>query len=446
MGWANSRELAHMELFRQIVILQRMTSYKKTTLKNGLRIIAIPQENSVAMTVLTLVETGSKYETKEINGISHFLEHLCFKGTKQRPEPSMIASELDGLGAQSNAFTGQEYTGYYAKVSADKGKKALEIIADLYLNPIFKSDEIEKEKGVIIEEIHMYEDMPQRRIGDYFMSLLYGDQPAGWDIAGSPELIRAMTREQIVQYRGAHYVPSATVLVVAGAFNEAEVIKNAEQLFGQMSAGTKHPKLAVIEKQSAPALFLKFKKSDQAHIMLGVRAFPMNDPRRYVIEVMGDLLGGGMSSRLFQLLRERLGAAYYVRASADLFTDHGYFAANAGIELSKVTLVISEMLKEFARLKNEVVSEAELNRAKSHLVGNLLLGLETSDSLAVFYGGQEILKRSIEMPEDILKGVQAVTAEQIQKLAQELFTPNMLNLAIIGPFNDEGEFKKLLIM
>lgn len=418
--------------------------YKKTTLKNGLRIITIPQPNAVATTVLTLVETGSKYEAKRINGISHFLEHLCFKGTANRPKPSMIAGELDGLGAQSNAFTSHEYTGYYAKVSADKSEKALEIISDLYLNPIFDAQEIEKEKGVIIEEIHMYEDMPQRKIGDLFMTLLYGDQPAGWDIAGEPELIKKMTREDIVKYRNEHYVPVATTLVVAGAFDEQKVLMQAEKLFGAMAHGEKHAKLAVKESQEKPAVLLKHKKSDQAHIVLGVRTFGLKDERKYAMEVMGDILGGGMSSRLFQLLREQLGAAYYVRASADLYTDHGYFAAAAGLELSKAQTVISEILKEFNKLKTELVSDEELARAKSHYVGNLLLGLEGSDSLAVFYGTQEVLSKSIITTEQLIEKIQAVTASQIQALAKEYFVNEKLNLAILGPYEKKEEFEKTL--
>lgn len=421
-----------------------MQPFKKTTLANGLRIITIPQPNAVALTVLTLVETGSKYEAKRINGISHFLEHLCFKGTVNRPKPSMIASELDGLGAQSNAFTSHEYTGYYAKVSADKGAQALDIISDLYLNPIFDATEIEKEKGVIIEEIHMYEDMPQRKIGDLFMSLLYGDQPAGWDIAGEPELITKMTREDIVKYRSEHYVPVATTLVIAGAFDEKQMIEKATELFGKMAHGEKLGKVKVKEAQTKPEVLLKYKKSDQAHIVLGVRTFDLHNERKYALELLGDILGGGMSSRLFQLLREQLGAAYYVRASADLYTDHGYFAAAAGLELSKAKMVITEMLKEFKRLKTKPVSEAELARAKSHYVGNLLLGLESSDALAVFYGAQEILAKKLITTDELIKKMQSVTADQIQKIAQEYFTSDRLNLAILGPYEDKKEFESLL--
>src|SRR3989344_2092477 len=223
----------------------------KTTLKNGLRILTIPRKDDLATTFLVLVEAGSKYETKEISGLSHFLEHMCFKGTEKRPKAIDIAGELDGLGAECNAFTAQEYTGYSAKVEAHKLDQALDIVSDLYLNPVFDIAEIEKEKGVVIEELNMYEDLPMRKVNDLFMELLYGDQPAGWDIGGTKEVVRSLTKEQLVAYRQAHYVPQATVVVVAGAFDEQDIIKKIEAAFGAIPAGAKSGKTAVTEAQTA---------------------------------------------------------------------------------------------------------------------------------------------------------------------------------------------------
>ncbi|PIR87115.1 MAG: hypothetical protein COU11_02715 [Candidatus Harrisonbacteria bacterium CG10_big_fil_rev_8_21_14_0_10_49_15] len=419
-------------------------SYKKTTLENGLRIITVPQPGNLATTVLVLVETGSKYETKNISGVAHFLEHMCFKGTVKRPSARVISSELDGLGASYNAFTSQEYTGYYAKVENHKNGKALELIADLYLNPIFDEKEIETEKGVVIEELNMYEDMPQRKIYDYFMHLLYGDQPAGWDIGGDREILKKMKREDFLKFRGEHYLPEHTTLIIAGGFDEEALLNSATELFKSMPSGGKGQKLAVTESQSEPALMLKHKESDQTHLRIGFRAFSMFDKRRYAAEVLADLLGGGMSSRLFHKVREDLGAAYYVGAEADLYTDHGYVAAYAGVEHSKLKTVISAMLTEFKRLQTELVPDEELVRTKSHLSGNLLLGLETSSSLAVFYGTQEVLKREVTSPEELLIGINAVTAEEIQAVAKELFKSESLNMVLIGPQKEEGEFKELL--
>ena len=302
--------------------------YSRTVLPNGLRVIFAPQKDAVATTILVLVEAGSKYETKDINGLSHFLEHMCFKGTVKRPTTMHIAGELDGIGAEYNAFTSQEWTGYFVKVQAHKSEQALDIISDLYLHPVFDAAEIEKEKGVIIEEINMYEDLPPRRVQEIFTQLMYGDQPAGWDIGGRKEVIRAMTKDHFLKYRGAHYVAQATAIVVAGNFDEKKILKNIEEQFAHLSNDKKFGKVPTKESQSEPQVKVQFKESDQTHLVIGCRAFDITDPRRYALEVMGDILGGGMSSRLFQRVREELGAAYYVKAGADFFSDHGFFAVS----------------------------------------------------------------------------------------------------------------------
>ncbi len=419
--------------------------FTRTELKNGLRVIFAPQKDSVAMTVLVLVEAGSKYESKDINGLSHFLEHMCFKGTTKRPTAMAISAELDGLGAEYNAFTSQEWTGYYAKVQHAKCDQAIDLVADMYLNPVFDPAEIEKEKGVIIEEINMYEDLPQRKVHDVFMSLLYGDQPAGWDIAGPKENIRAMNREQFLKYRGAHYVPRATAVIVAGAFDEKKALAQLESLFGGMPAGPKSPKIATTEAQSKPEVALKFKQSDQSHLVIGCRAFAVTDERRYALDVLSDVLGGGMSSRLFQRVREQMGAAYYVKASSDLYTDHGYFAVSAGVEHNKLEIVVTAILEELAKTAAAPIPAAELRRAKDHLAGGMLLGLETSDSLANYYGAQEVLRLPLQSPDELLKKAEAVTASQVQETAQFMFKNQKLNLALIGPAKEQERIAKILV-
>ncbi|PIT93104.1 MAG: hypothetical protein COU06_01740 [Candidatus Harrisonbacteria bacterium CG10_big_fil_rev_8_21_14_0_10_38_8] len=418
--------------------------YKKTVLDNGLTIITVPQSASVATTVLVMVATGSKYEEKKVNGISHFLEHMCFKGTEKRPTAFDITSELDGLGAVNNAFTSQEWTGYFAKVDKTHGERALDIVSDIYLNPVFDASEIEKEKGVIVEEISMYKDMPQRNIYDNFMELLYGDQPAGWGIAGTKEIVKSLTREEFITYREAHYVPSATTVVIAGGFDEEKMISLSKELFSKMQSKEKGSKLMVKEEQSTPAVNLEYKDSDQAHIMIGYRAFGITDKRRYALDVASAVLGSGMSSRLFQVIRDQMGAAYYVHADADLYTDHGYVSVNVGAELSKTEEVIKAVLVEFTKLANSVVSDEELNKVKNHLAGNLLLGLETSDKMSFYYGVQNILEPELATPEEILSRIKSVTPEQIKRVMQELIKPESLNLAVIGPFKDKEKFQKLL--
>jgi predicted Zn-dependent peptidase len=418
--------------------------FKKHVLKNGLRIILCPMPKSLATTFLVLVEAGSKYETKEINGVSHFLEHMCFKGTKNRPTALAISSELESLGAAYNAFTGHEYTGYYAKVGVDKIDSALDIISDMYLNPLFDEKEIEKEKGVIVEEINMYEDLPQKKVGEIFMKLLYGDQPAGWDIAGPRETVRAIKKEDIVNYRARHYVPSATTVVVSGAFKEKEMLKKLNKTFAEVQRGKGMGKKKVLESQSRPAAVLQSKQLDQTHLILGFRAFDMFDKRRYALDVLCDILGGGMSSRLFQKIRGEMGAAYYINCGSSLLTDHGFVSVSAGVDNRRVKEVIKAILGEINKIKAEPISKEELQKTKNHITGRMMIGLETSDSVAEFYGEQELFKQKILTPEQIVKKIKAVKASDVRAIAREIFTNDKLNLAIIGPFENGSEFEELL--
>jgi predicted Zn-dependent peptidase len=426
------------------VVLLTDMQVKKTVLDNGLRVVMVNHPDSIAATVLVLVEAGSKYEAKDINGLSHFLEHMCFKGTTNRPSSMVISSEFDSLGAKFNAFTAQECTGYFATVRNKYLPHALDLVADMYLNPTFPAAEIEKEKGVIVEEINMYEDMPARSVQDLFLHLLYGDTPAGWNIAGTKEVVRALNRDNFIAYRNQHYVASATTVVVAGAINEGEVVELVAQKFAPISTGAKGAKLALIEEQTKPAVIVKEKKSDQCHLVLGFRAFGLFDPRVPAVELLAAVLGGGMSSRLFHKVREQLGAAYYVRALFEGFTDHGFLELSAGVDLTKVHEVIAAMLQECKRLTVELVPEVELRRVKDSLIGHLYLELETSSELAIFFGTQEILKKQIVEPDAWAQKIEQITAPQLQELARALFRNEGLNLAVIGPFGDSGPFVEQL--
>ena len=418
--------------------------YIKKILKNGLRVVTVPMADNPTVTVLVLVEAGSKYETKKINGISHFLEHMCFKGTEKRPKAIDISKELDAIGSQYNAFTAQEYTGYYAKSDAKHFKQIFDIVSDIYLNSTFPETEMQKEKGVIIEEINMYEDMPPRHVQDLMMELLYGNQPAGWNIAGEKKNILEMKRDDFTTYKKAHYLPKATTIVVAGKVNEKEVMQEINKIFGKIPAGKKSPKIKVKEKQTKPEVLIKFKKTDQTHFVLGLRSFDLFDKKNSVLSVLGGVLGGGMSSRLFQKLREEMGVGYYVRVYNDSFTDHGFFQVSAGVDNKRINEVITAVLEECRRLKNVLVGEEELNKVKECLIGNMKLSLESSDDIANFYGGQELLKKEIKNAEEKAKGIRKVNAQQIQALAKEIFQNKKLNLALIGPFKDRNKFLKIL--
>ncbi len=416
----------------------------KKVLKNGLRVITIPMKDNPTATVLVLVETGSKYEKKNVNGISHFLEHMCFKGTEKRPKAIDISRELDALGSQYNAFTAQEYTGYYAKSDARHFKQVFDVVSDVYLNSTFPEAEMEKEKGVIVEEINMYEDMPARHVQDLMMSLLYGDNPTGWNITGTKENVLKMKRHDFVKYKNEHYLPEATVLVVAGFVTEKEVMREVNKIFGSVVSGNKKGKLKVKEKQSKPQVLVKFKETDQTHFVLGVRSYDFFNKKSPALSVLGGILGGGMSSRLFQKLREEMGVGYYVRAYNDAFTDHGFFQISAGVDNKRIYEVLKAVLDECNILKQVLVNEDELEKVKEYLIGNMKLSLESSDDIANFYGGQELLKKEIKNIEDKAREIRKVTAKDIQNIARDIFKNEKLNLAIIGPFKEKSSFLKIL--
>ena len=409
-----------------------------------MRIITVPMRENPTTTVLVLVETGSKYENKDNNGISHFLEHICLKGTSRRPSAFDITRELDGIGAQYNAFTGQEYTGYYAKSDYRNLDTILDVVSDVYLNPIFPEKEIEKEKGVIIEEINMYQDWPQRMIADEFYKLLYGDHPAGWNIAGTKENVQKMKRTDFIDYRSKHYVAAATVVIVSGKINEKDVFKKVTEAFKDIGKWKKDDKEKVVETQKIPQVLVHDKDTDQTHIILGVRSFNAYNKYNTIVMVLNAVLSGGASSRLFQKLKDEMGVCYYIGADNEGFTDHGIFSVLAGVDSKRVKEAITTILAEMNKIKNNLVKPEELNKAKQYLIGNLNLGLESSDSYAMFYGGQEVLRKEIKKPEDIIKEIKTVTAEEIKFVAERIFKDEGLNLAVVGKFKDDKEFKNIL--
>lgn len=413
-------------------------NFKSKKLKNGLTLITVPIKDNPAVTVLVLVEVGSNYESLKDNGLSHFLEHMVFKGTPRRTSALAISHELEGLGAHYNAFTGNEYTGYYAKVESKHFSKVLDIVSDIYLNPLFEQKEIDKEKGVIIEEIRMYNDLPNRKVHENLEFLLYGDQPAGRNLAGSEESVKSFTRKDFVRYRNEHYIPRATTIVVSGNINEAKVAREVEKIFGNLDDRSRANKQPVVESQNKPAFHLEKKDTDQTHIAMAFRTFPIADKRTAASRVLGAVLGAGMSSRLFQKLREEMGVCYYVRADAAAATDYGSFNISAGVDNSRVEEVVKVVLEECVRLKSELVSADELRRVKDYILGSTMLSLETSDALAEYYGTQQILKKKLKTPKQVAKLIESITPKQIQQIANEIFVKEHFNLALIGKYSDEA--------
>lgn len=421
-----------------------MQKAKKKTYKNGLRVVTIPMKDNPTVTVLVLVGTGSNYETKNINGISHFLEHMCFKGTIKRPTAQSISHELDALGCQYNAFTDHEMTGYFAKGDAKNFGQMFDIVSDIYLNSTFPEKEMEKEKGVIIEEINMYEDMPQIQVQELFDKALYGDQPAGWGIAGTKENIRKMIRDNFVNYKKSHYVSSNTVIIVTGNITNDKVYKEVKKYFKNTHTTKSKEKIKTKNFQAKPNILVKYKETDQTHFVLGVRTFSLFDKRNIILSLLSGVLGAGMSSRLFIKLREEMGVAYYVRAHNDPSLDHGSFQISAGVNNLRTEEVIKEILKECNILTARKLKEKELNKVKSLLIGNMKMSLEATDDIASFYGYQELMKKKMKTLEEKIKEIKKVTKDDIQKMAKAIFKTKNLNLAIIGPFRNDLQFKEIL--
>lgn len=431
--------------------------FTKKVLPNGLTVISIPMPSFESATALILIGTGSRYETKDNNGISHFLEHMAFKGTKSRPTYMEIASLIDGIGGEFNAFTSKEYTGYYIKAGANNIEMTLELLSDMLQNSKLDAAEIEKEKGVIIEEKNLYEDTPMRHIGDVYEGLLYGDTPLGWDTVGeSKEVIRALTREDFVKYMNSLYSPDNMTIVFAGGVESKEVEDLSMKYLSALKKFKISKALPVKENQTKPAVSIKHKKTEQAHLAVGVRTVPLESEDRYPLSVLASILGGGMSSRLFSEVREKRGLAYYVRASSDHYIDAGSLVVTAGVDPTRIFEAVEVIISELADLRDgrKPISKEELRKAKEYLKGHLVLELEDSRSVSIYYATQQILEKKIDNPDEILKKIDAVSEKDILRVAKKYLIGKTLNFAVIGNFGankkaentNKEKFEKLLVL
>lgn len=420
--------------------------HSRIVLPNGLRVITIPMPSFESATALVMVGAGSRYETKKNNGISHFLEHMAFKGTQKRPSAMDISSLIDGIGGEFNAFTGKEYTGYYVKAAKSNVDTTLDVLSDMLQHSKLDPTEIEKEKGVIIEEINLYEDMPMRKIGDIYERLLYGNTPMGWDIAGEKDIIRSITREDFLSYMGSLYSPDNMTVVVAGGIDEEEMREKVENYFGEMKKFKTEKALPVKETQRKPEVLIQEKKTEQIHVALGVRGASVESDDKYELEVLSAILGGGMSSRLFHEVREKRGLAYYVRSSSDEYKDAGSLVSTAGIDPKRVKEAIEVMMQEYQKVAsgNLGISKQELNKAKEYIKGHLVLELEDSRAVSTFYAHQELIEDTILDPHAILEKVDAVTEEQVEAVGKKYFTNEGLNLALIGNYSDRQALEEVL--
>jgi len=408
-------------------------NYKKHKLENGLQVILAPLESTETATVLFLIGTGSKNENKRNNGISHFLEHIFFKGTEKRPNTLAISEELDGVGGIYNAFTGKEYTGFYIKLAHLHLPLALDVMSDMLLNSKMIEEDIEKEKGVILEEIKLYRDTPTAYVGELFEQLLYGDTPAGWDIIGTKKNISSFKRKDFIDYLENHYSSNNSLLVVSGKIDPEDTLALAKKYFNKYPSRKIQKNIPTKEFQKQASSLVHSKKTDQTHLCLGVRSYDMFNKKRYALAMLDAVLGGGMSSRLFINIREKEGICYYIKSGQESYLDTGYLMVQAGINHKDTEKVIKLILKEFSKLKKELIPEKELNKAREHIKGTMLIALETSDSIASFLGKQSLLKKEMELPDEIFKELDKITSLDIQRVAKEIFIEKNLNLSIIAP-------------
>jgi predicted Zn-dependent peptidase len=419
-----------------------MSTFERHVLDNGLRVLTANLPYAQSVTCMVMLAAGSRYETAETNGIAHFSEHMFFKGTERRPSARDIAGEIDSIGGEFNAFTGKEYTGYYVKCAAEHRDIALDVLVDMLRNSRFDPDEIEREKGVIVEEMNMYFDTPRDYIGGVYEQLLYGDQPLGWDIIGRKETVRGAERQMFLDYLDRWYKPSRMVLGVAGRTGD-DVLERAQELFGDLDAGdTGEPAPAQPYENGRVKVFTK--QSDQAHVCLGVHSYPLEHPDRYPLQMLSTVLGGGMSSRLFTEVRERRGLAYYVFGLNHSYTDAGSLYTQAGVDINRIDEAVTTIAAELRKIAAEPVPADELEKARSFSKGRFVLQLESPQGLIVYGLRKEVLEGRAPDPEEILAGIDAVTAEDVQRVARDVIADERLRLALIGPFEDTAHFDALL--
>lgn len=418
--------------------------FTRHNLRNGTRLIVAPMNDTRTFTVLVLFKVGSRYETKNINGISHYIEHLMFKGTKKRLNTLAISKELDGYGAEYNAFTGKDYTGYYVKINAEKKEKAMEILSDMLHNSKFDEKELNRERNVIIEEIHMYRDNPMMHIEDLIEMEIFSGSPLGWPIAGDEGSMAKISRAEIIKFFKEQYIPRNTVVIMAGNMGSADPQSLAEQYFAMTKSSAAAKDFAKFHNRFSRKIKVEYKDTGQYQLALAFPGLKYKDPMMPAANLLCNILGRTMSSRLFIKVRERKGLAYFVRAENSPYEDTGAIIVRAGLNKSNLALAIKTILAELSALKNKGVTAEELARAKDNVKGHTILSLEESSEIAGWLGKQELLKGEILTLEEIFARLGKVTADDIGKLANQIFNLNKMSVACIGPMEDGEKIKKLL--
>lgn len=417
-------------------------------LNNGSRVLLAPQAGTETVTVLVLVKVGSRYEPANVNGISHFIEHLLFKGTRRRPTSLDITKELDGVGADFNAFTAKDHTGYYVRVNHENLELALDIVSDMLMNPLFNEADIEKERGVISEEINMYEDNPLLMIENFFEEAVFSGNSLAKLISGPKNIIQKITKNEITDYFYKNYASKNVLIAAGGKINSLKTKKLIRNYFAQPPVRHPNKQTTTYQKFASRQKFsrikIKTKETEQVHLALGFPGYSLTDPRLYPLSLLSIILGGNMSSRLFMEIREKLGLAYYIKAYADSYEDTGAFAVYAGLDKQKIELAIKIIIKELQKIISEKVTPQELIRAKEFVKGKTILRLEDSSQYVQWLAAQQLFKNKIETMQQHLRKVESVTAGQIQRAARDVIKNSKINLAIIGPYNGQKKFHNII--
>lgn len=420
--------------------------FKLTKLKNGLRVVNVPLKGTQAITVLILVRAGSRYESEKENGLAHFLEHMFFKGGKRYPNTLAVAEAIDNVGGIFNAYTDKEVVGYWVKIASSHLSRALDVLSDMLLGAKFEPKEIEKEKGVIIEEINLYEDNPLFSINDLFEETIFGSSPLGRKIVGKKENIKIFRQENFLNYLKKFYYPSNMIIALAGEIkNQNNIIKLIEKYFIFSPLKSKQLKKIRFSRTKRRNFSLHYKKTDQAHLVLGFWGLPFADQSLPILLVLDAILGGSMSSRLFISVREKRGLAYSIRSQVESYTDTGYWSVYAGTGINQIDKTIKIIIKEIKRIKEQSIDLKEIKKGKELIKGRTILAMEDSEYLANYFALKALLApRKIDTPNQFFKKIDSVTINQIKNLAQKIFTPSNLNLTIMGPYKNKGLFNKIL--
>jgi len=425
------------------------------TLSTGLRVIQIPMQTMKSVTVLALANTGSRYEDPSQFGIAHFFEHMVFKGTEAYPTAQDLAIAVDSIGANFNAFTSKEYTGYYVHAASQHLTLALDVVSDMLLTPRLRQEDIDREKGVIIEEINMYVDTPPSHIANKFDQMVFKQSGLEHDILGFKETVSSMTTADFESFLQKWYGLSNIVLIVAGdssEVNTSATLEKIEAAFAKQPNGARQNSKEVLDKSrgiadsafslsTERAIHIEHRATEQAHFIAGWSALKRKDPRRFALGLLNTILGSNMSSRLFTEVREKRGLCYYVNSSVDQYHDVGLFGASAGVDPKRIDEAIKVTLDEFYQVATgkRPITSKELEMSKEYIAGKLVLGLEDSQSVAQFFGMKELLLGEIESPESILEKYRAVQLEDIAALAAEIINSNQTKFAIIGPYTQEND-------